>query len=135
MKDQLIQAALQARQNAYCPYSGYQVGAAVLSGSGEMFLGANFENISYGGTICAERSAVGTMVTAGQRSILELAVATKDGGTPCGICLQVLSEFIADPETCSVHCIQSDSRAIRTYSFAELLPHGFSSDKVNRTEG
>src|SRR5437870_10385372 len=98
----LIQQAGAARLSAYAPYSGYKVGAAVRSGV-HVWTGVNVENISYGATICAERVAIGKMVTDGATSIDEIAVVTKDGGAPCGICLQTILEFAADPNQVRVH--------------------------------
>jgi cytidine deaminase len=92
----VITAACQARQMAYAPYSHYQVGAAVLAEDGRIFTGVNVENASYGLTICAERTAVSALITAGQRRILAVAVCTANAVTPCGACRQVLSEFAGD---------------------------------------
>ena len=89
----LIDSALAARTRAYVPYSKFQVGAALMADDGEIFLGCNVENASYGMTICAERSAVFTAVTAGQRKFRAIAIATPGGHAPCGACRQVLAEF------------------------------------------
>lgn len=93
---ELIERAKNISQNAYAPYSHYHVGAAVLSVTGEVFVGANVENASYGGTICAERSALVAAASAGHRKISAIAVHTPNQGFPCGICLQFISEF-SDP--------------------------------------
>lgn len=129
--DELFKAASQARENAYAPYSGYKVGAALRSSDGRVFAGCNVENVAYGSTLCAERNAVLSMVTAGQTSFSELLLLTKDVATPCGACLQVLSEFAG--EMAKVHC-QSESGAGATYTLGELFPHAFRSPGVNRTE-
>lgn len=92
---ELIQAALQAREAAYAPYSQYKVGAALLGKSGRIYTGCNVENASYGATICAERVAAVKAVSEGEQTFEALAVAT-DGdepGSPCGICRQFLAEF------------------------------------------
>lgn len=92
---ELIQAALQAREVAYAPYSQYKVGAALLGKSGRIYTGCNVENASYGATICAERVAAVKAVSEGEQTFEALAVAT-DGdepGSPCGICRQFLAEF------------------------------------------
>src|ERR1700754_3730242 len=92
-EQQLIQAAAGVAQHAHAPYSGFQVGAAVLTASGEIFGGCNVENASYGLTICAERSAVCAAVAAGHKEMAAVAVVASGGASPCGACRQVLSEF------------------------------------------
>jgi cytidine deaminase len=94
--DELLATAAAARQKAYAPYSRYQVGAAVLADDGRIYAGANVENVSYGLTVCAERVAVFKAVTAGAGRLLAVAVATENGGSPCGACRQVLVEFARD---------------------------------------
>lgn len=127
----LIESARQVRERAYAPYSGYKVGAAVLDENGAIHVGCNVENISYGGCICAERSAVVRMVAEGGTQVTEVAVATVDGGAPCGICLQFLAEFCnAD---CKVHLL-GEASSVKTLNFGELLPYGFASVAVSRTD-
>jgi cytidine deaminase len=94
----LIQAASAARKQAYAPYSGFSVGAAVQCKSGAVFVGSNIENISYGLTICAERIAIGSAVAAGQREFVAIAVVadTTEPIAPCGACRQFLAEFAPD---------------------------------------
>lgn len=92
----LIQKALNVRQNSYSPYSNYKVGAAIKTKSGKIFIGTNVENASYGMTICAERAAVLAAVSNGEKNIDSIAIVTKDGGSPCGSCRQVLNEFNPD---------------------------------------
>lgn len=123
----LIARALEARQNAYCPYSNYQVGAALLTETGQIYSGCNVENISFGLTICAERGAVMAMAAEGERRIAAVAVATRDGGAPCGACLQVLAEFVSDPTEVPVACV-NDSGAETVYNLSDLLPFGFRTD-------
>ncbi|KAI1703015.1 cytidine and deoxycytidylate deaminase zinc-binding region domain-containing protein [Ditylenchus destructor] len=93
--DQLIQEAISASKNSYSPYSRFPVGAAILTMDGTVFKGANVENASYGGTICAERSAIVSSVSAGHRKFKKIAVVTEldEPGTPCGICRQFIIEF------------------------------------------
>lgn len=123
IKELLIQKAEEARANAYAPYSVYRVGAAVLDEAGRIHVGVNVENISFGLTVCAERNAVGAMAAAGGREILAVAVATKDGGTPCGACRQVLAEFAPDPA--GVQVIGKGESQYWEATLAELLPGGF----------
>lgn len=131
--ESLILAAQNARRHAYTPYSGYKVGAALETDSGAIVTGCNVENLSYGATICAERTAVTKMISdAAGSKILGLAVASKDGVTPCGICLQVLSEFIKDG-TVPVYRVD-EAGTVKQMTFADLLPHAFVSDEVRRTE-
>ncbi|HSI72860.1 MAG TPA: cytidine deaminase [Fimbriimonas sp.] len=128
----LVQAAREARKNAYAPYSNYQVGVALEDEHGRIHVGVNVENVSYGATICAERSAVTRMVTDGGRRVIALALCTKDGGTPCGICLQVLSEF------CSLDTriiLATEAGQIREVTFAELMPAPFASEAVRHETG
>ncbi len=92
----LIAHACAVRQHAHAPYSRFLVGAALLTESGEIFVGTNIENASYGLTICAERVAFGAAVTAGHRRFQALAIATSGGHAPCGACRQVAAEFSDD---------------------------------------
>ena len=95
MTTELISAAWAAREQAYAPYSNFQVGSAVLTKCGEIFTGCNVENLSYGLTICAERVAIGTMIAAGKRDISRIVVVadTDQPVSPCGACRQVMAEF------------------------------------------
>ncbi len=92
---ELVERARAARRNAYAPYSGFAVGAALLTEDGEVFEGANVENASYGLSVCAERSAAVCAVSAGHTRFRAIAVAGPDGATaaPCGACRQFLNEF------------------------------------------
>ncbi len=128
----LIEAARAAQAHAYAPYSGYRVGASVRDEQGRIHIGVNVENISYGLTICAERAALARMVADGGRHVTEVAVVTKDGGTPCGMCLQSLAEFAADPSALTIHCGAEDG-TVRSFVLKELLPHAFQSETVGRT--
>lgn len=95
MKEDIVTAAEQARENAYSPYSGFKVGAAVEASTGRIFVGANVENASFGVTICAERAAVSAAVSAGERELVRIAIVTdtQEPAMPCGACRQVLAEF------------------------------------------
>src|SRR5437763_9101809 len=94
----LIRAASAVRKQAYVPYSGFAVGAAVQCKSGAVFAGSNIENISYGLTICAERIATGSAIAAGEREFLAIALVadTIEPIVPCGACRQFLAEFSSD---------------------------------------
>ena len=96
--EDLIRSASAARKQAYAPYSGFAVGAAVQCKSGAVFVGSNIENISYGLTICAERIAIGSAVAAGEREFVAIAVVadTTEPIVPCGACRQFLAEFAPD---------------------------------------
>lgn len=89
----LIHLAIKAREYAYAPYSNYQVGAALLTDSGRVFTGVNVENAVYPLGLCAERVAVFKAVSEGEQSFKAIAIVTANGGSPCGACRQVLSEF------------------------------------------
>jgi cytidine deaminase len=118
----LVEAALAARENAYAPYSGFRVGAALLTLDGEIITGVNVENASYGATCCAERNAIFSAMTRGLRQFKAIAVASDlDGPTfPCGICRQVIAEFKI-PEI-----IVSDKYGnYNIYRAEELMPHAF----------
>ena len=120
----LLKKARTVAKRAYAPYSGFEVGAALLTSSGSVFLGCNVENASYGMTICAERGAVASMVSIGHLDPVAIAVAGGKSGTPCppcGACRQVLAEF--NPDMLVV--LESPNRII-VMSVDELLPLSFS---------
>lgn len=127
MTDQeLIDAALAVREKAYCPYSGFRVGAALADNQGNLYVGCNVENAAYPQGNCAEASAIGAMVAAGGKTIVTIAVA---GGrdkvtacTPCGGCRQRISEF-ADDRTRII--VMDDNGDWHTYTMPELLPASF----------
>lgn len=121
-KQALIKAAGEVRGRAYAPYSNYNVGAALLTKSGKVFLGVNVENAAYPDTICAERSAVVSAVSAGERDFEAIAVATSNGGTPCGSCRQVLAEFGLDIQ---VLLVDGNSELIQQNTVRDLLPGAF----------
>lgn len=120
----LVDAALTARQSAYAPYSDFLVGAAILSVDGQIFLGCNVENASYGLTTCAERSAVSAAIVQRQKLWRAIAVASRGAVTPCGACRQVLYEF---GPTLEVILVDAECGQIRSRWTAEtLLPGAFS---------
>jgi cytidine deaminase len=122
MRQQLVEAAGQARRWAYAPYSKYAVGAAILTSSGKIYDGANVENAAYPTTMCAERVAVYKAVSEGERSFQAIAVVTENGGAPCGSCRQVLAEFGLDT---LVIVARTDGSVVSEVSLRELLPGAF----------
>ncbi len=128
-KDLLVSRAIQARERAYTPYSHYQVGAAVLTTAGEIVTGCNVENAVYPLGICAERVAIAKAVSEGAEGIVAVAVATENGGTPCGACRQTMREF-ADPAL-PVLIARLDG-SYRETTLAELLPQSFSVEDLAR---
>lgn len=119
----LMQQAKQASLNAYAPYSKFKVGAALATPEGEIFVGCNVENASYGLTCCAERSAIFGMISAGCRKIDRLVIytATPKATAPCGACRQVINEFGPDARVISV-CDSEDKLDLPA---SALLPHSF----------
>lgn len=123
--DRLIEAAREARRHAYAPYSRFEVGAAVLGGNDEIYIGCNVENASFGLTICAERVAVANAIAHGCRDFRALAmVAEVDNGppAPCGACRQVLAEF---SPALTIICV-SHGGPPRLLLLDDLLPNRFS---------
>ncbi|CAN5726211.1 cytidine deaminase [soil metagenome] len=128
MTDPLVKAARAAQARAYAPYSQFRVGAALESESGEVYVGCNVENASYGLTICAERAAVCAAVAAGaQRFRRAVVVSDADPpAAPCGACRQVLSEFGRDFRVDAV-----GPRGTATWTMAELLPAAFGREQLS----
>lgn len=124
----LIAAAVAAAEYAYVPYSNYAVGAALWAGNGVIYYGCNVENASYPATICAERTALVKAVSEGQRQFGALAVATRNGGFPCGICRQMLYEFAPD-----LRVLVADLSGNLLYDapLHALLTHGFGPGELN----
>jgi cytidine deaminase len=121
---ELIDLALLARNNAYVPYSNYPVGAALRTKSGKVYTGANIENASYPLTICGERNAMFQAVADGSRDFETLVIATRDGGSPCGACRQVMIEFSLDMD---VVIVDEQGKITLRATPAELLPGAFTS--------
>jgi len=122
----LVRCAIDARQRAYAPYSHYLVGAAVLTADDKVISGCNVENAAYPATICAERVALTAAVAQGHRAFVAIAVATQNGGTPCGICRQVMAEL---GPTMTVY-ITDEAGNFRTTTVDELLPGAFRADSL-----
>ena len=125
-REELVAQAMQARERAYAPYSNYQVGAALLGKSGRVYTGCNVENAVYPLATCAERTAVVKAVSEGELEFVALAVATKNGGAPCGSCRQTLREFGEDIAV----IIADDSGAYRETTVAKLLPDSFGPEDI-----
>jgi cytidine deaminase len=122
-RKRMAEAAFAAMKNAYAPYSGFHVGAAVLGGSGAVYGGCNVENAAYPVSLCAERGAVSTAVAAGEKEIRAVLITSAAGEPcpPCGACRQVLAEFGTAME---VVLVGADGH-VREMTLAELLPHAF----------
>lgn len=125
-RDLLVAKAREVRKNAYAPASNFLVGAALLTADGQMFVGCNVENASYGLTVCAERSAISAAVAAGARNVQAVAVATDlaDPARPCGACRQVLAEFGPSMEVVLV----GSGADVVTTTLDKLLPDPFTFD-------
>lgn len=121
---ELMDFAKQAAERAYAPYSGFHVGAAMVTEGGALHIGCNVENASYGLAICAERNAAAAMAlaTPEDREIKTVAIASPDAAPcfPCGACRQVLREF-----SCKEILVEEPGGGIRRYSFEEMLPNSF----------
>ena len=120
---ELYEVALEMTAKSYAPFSKFRVGAALLTKDGKLYTGCNVENSSYGGTICAERTAFVKAVSEGDLVFEKIAIASSGGQAwPCGICRQFMKEFCDDD---FVIITGNDADSIRTYTLAELLPEGF----------
>lgn len=120
----LIDEAIEARENAYTKYSGFKVGAVVVDESGNHHMGANVENASYGLSNCGERTAIFTGVTKGMKKIEKICIVADTSGpvSPCGACRQVIKEFATDDTIIILANLKKDYKIL---SMEELLPYGF----------
>ena len=127
----LRQAAIDVSRNAWCPYSRFSVGAALLATSGRIFRGCNVENASHGLTICAERVAIGQAIAAGSREFQALLIFTETPKptAPCGACRQVIAEFAPNLD---IICICDGPDSLRL-TLQELLPHSFGPHNLDNT--
>ena len=132
LDQELLQAAIAVRQNAYAPYSNFRVGCALRLKDGRIFCGVNVENCSYGLTVCAERHALAAAVAAGaQPGDIQMAVVVADSGrvaTPCGACRQVMAEMM--PLDASVHLHNLKDQKTVSITLGELLPQAFLRDNI-----
>jgi cytidine deaminase len=121
--NELVQAARRAMKNAHAPYSDYKVGAALLCDDGQVYMGCNVENASFGLTICAERTAIFAAVADGRKEFTAMAIAAsrEPAPFPCGACRQVMAEFCG-PDF-PVHVARGDK--LETTTLGKLLPHSF----------
>ena len=121
---QLIEKAKEAMENSYSPYSNFKVGACLLCKDGTIYTGCNIENSGFGATNCAERTAIFKAVSEGKREFLKIAVvgSGEDLTFPCGICRQVMSEFMLDGEV----ILEDNNREIKVFKVRDLLPYAFS---------
>lgn len=131
--DMLAAMALDARQRAYCPYSGFAVGAALLAESGASYTGVNIENAAFGPSNCAERTAFFKAVSEGERGFAAIAIAGGKAGeapadfcAPCGVCRQVMREFCQD----DFKILLVKPGAVKAYTLSELLPESFSPENL-----
>ena len=129
---ELIKEALTARENAYAPYSGFAVGAALLGKSGRVYYGCNVENASYPATNCAERTAFFAAVAKGETEFEAIVIIGGPVGKmpdkycyPCGICRQVMSEFCAKNSDTFRIIVAKNEEDYEIYSLKDMLPHGF----------
>ena len=128
-KETLIEEALKARENAYAPYSGFLVGAALLTKDGKIYTGCNIENAAYTPSNCAERTAFFKAVSEGEKDFKSICIVggpkgkVKDYCPPCGVCLQVMMEF-CKPDKFDIILAKNISK-YKTFKLNELLPEGF----------
>jgi cytidine deaminase len=128
MEDQeLVKLAQAARHKAYAPYSHYDVGAALLAKSGQVFTGCNVENAVYPMVICAEQTAIVKAVSEGQREFVAIAIATRNGGSPCGACRQVMREFAPHLRV----LLADDAGRVRQLTLDQLLPDSFGPESLD----
>ncbi len=122
--NELIKLADKVKENAYVPFSNFKVGAALETEEGEIFLGCNVENSTYGATNCAERTAVFSAVANGHTKFKKIAIMSSSGDftSPCGICRQVIYEFMGEEGIVILGNAKGD---IKEYKVSELLPMGF----------
>lgn len=129
MKEKMLQKAISARNNAYAPYSKFYVGASILTENQNIFSSCNVENVSYPCGTCAEAGAIATMISNGDKKIVEILITStgKDLVYPCGACLQRISEF-SNPEIL-IHLADSN-KICKTYKLKDLIPYQFNATEL-----
>jgi len=125
--ERMIAAAAEARSRAYVPYSNFKVGAALLTQSGQLYTGCNVENAAYPACICAERTALVKAVSEGVRDFTACVVVTRDGGSPCGLCRQMLYEFSPDM---AIYMADEQLHVHHAVNLRDLLPYGFNRESL-----
>jgi cytidine deaminase len=126
--EKLLEQAIEAREFSYSPYSNYKVGAALLTREGQVYKGCNIESASFTPSVCAERTAIFKAVSEGYRDFVALAVATSNGGSPCGVCRQMMREFAPN-----LTVIVGDTAGnYQILTLPELLPHSFGPENLPR---
>lgn len=128
---ELIEQAIKAKQFSYAPYSNFHVGAALLGKSGKVYLGCNIENAAYTPTNCAERTAVFKAVSEGERDFLAIAIVgdREEYLAPCGVCRQVLTEFV-NPKEFDIIMVGKNQK-YKKMTLNELFPESFSKSDLN----
>ena len=130
--EELVKKAYEAQEHSYCPYSGFQVGAALLTQNGKVYTGCNIENAAFSPTNCAERTAIFKAVSEGETQFQAIAIVGNKKGvleeewefcTPCGVCRQVMLEFV-NPQTFEI--LLGKGKEIRKFTLNQLLPESFS---------
>lgn len=136
--EELIKSAMDARKKAYAPYSGFQVGAAVLTNELRIYTGCNIENAAYSTGICAERTAIAKAASEGWRKLKAIAIVGGPAGKtvgqyafPCGMCRQVMAEFAADAERFFI-IVAKNTQDYKVYLLNQLLPESFLPEQLNQ---
>lgn len=124
--EELMKKAIEVSKNSYSPYSKFAVGACLETDDGSLYTGCNFENASYGLSICAERNAIGSAIADGKKIIKAIAIYSpnQDNCVPCGACRQVMHEFCTSDEELDI--ILKNGNELKIYTLAQLLPESFS---------
>lgn len=127
---ELSKIAKAAASRAYCPYSNYPVGAALVSQSGEIYQGCNVESSSYGLSVCAERNAIASALVDGVKDFSKLVIYSKNGATPCGACRQVIWDICGE---IPVYSVDNDNN-LQKYNSKKLLPKPFGANKLENNK-